>query len=105
MISVYIFCFLILIGTILLLVSIRNMYKQQSERLDEEISNMQAYQNPNNYDTAKEKLELERDRTFDNIEEILEHIFNDHIITGAEEEDFTNHFCGIFNEVNLLVIR
>ena len=98
MISVYIIGFFILIGTIILLVSIRNMYKQQSARLDEEISNMQAYQNPNSYDTARERLELERNRTFDDIEEILECSFNDHIITGAEEEDFTNHFCVIFNE-------
>lgn len=74
------------------------MFKQQSERLDEEISNMQAYHNPNSYDMAKEKLELERNRTFDDIEEILEHTFNDHIITGTEEEDFANHFRDIFNE-------
>lgn len=74
------------------------MFKQQSERLDEEISNMQAYHNPNSYDMAKEKLELECNRTFDDIKEILEHTFNDHIITGTEEEDFANHFRDIFNE-------
>lgn len=59
---------------------------------------MQAHQNPNCYDTARQGQELERDKTFDDIEEILEHIFNDHIITGAEEEDFINHFRDIFNE-------
>lgn len=75
------------------------MYKKQSERLDDEISNMPAYQNPNSYDTAKERLELERNKSFDDLEEILEHSFIDHIITGTEEEAFVNHFCDIFNEV------
>ena len=78
--------------------SVRNLYKRQSERLDEEISNMQAYHNPNSYDEAKERLEIERDRAFDDLVEILEHTFNGHIITGTEEEDFTNHFRDIFNE-------
>ena len=90
--------FFILIGIIILLMSIRKKYKQQLERQDEEISNMPAYQNPNSYDTARERLELERNRTFDDIEEILEHSFEDHIITGTEEEAFTNCFCDIFNE-------
>lgn len=85
-------------GTIAFFIFIKNMYAQQSERLDEEISNMQAYHNPNSYDTAKEKLELERNRTFDDIEEILEHTFNDHIITRTEEENFANHYRDIFNE-------
>lgn len=96
--STYILGLLILIGTILLIVSVRNLYKRQSERLDEEISNMQAYHNPNSYDEAKERLEIERDRAFDDLVEILEHTFNGHIITGTEEEDFTNHFRDIFNE-------
>jgi len=74
------------------------MYNQQSERLDEEISSMSSYQNPNCYDEAKARLEQERGRTFEDIEEILEHAFNGQIITGLEEENFTNHFRDIFNE-------
>jgi DNA helicase-4 len=59
---------------------------------------MQAYQNPNSYDTAKERLEIERNKSFDDLEDILEHGFIDHIITGTEEEAFVNHFSDIFNE-------
>lgn len=78
--------------------SMRKMYDQQSEWLDVEISNMPAYHNPNSYDMAKGRLEQERNQTFDDIEEILKHSFKDHIIAGAEEEDFTNHFRDIFND-------
>lgn len=98
MIIIFLFGLLILLGTIVLLVSLRNMYNQQSERLDEEISSMSSYQNPNCYDEAKARLEQERGRTFEDIEEILEHAFNGQIITGLEEENFTNHFRDIFNE-------
>ena len=95
---IYISGLLILIGIIIYLVSMRNVYKKQSERLEAEISNMQAYQNPNSYDTAKERLEIERNKSFDDLEDILEHGFIDHIITGTEEEAFVNHFSDIFNE-------
>lgn len=98
MVLVYISGIVILIGIIILLVSMRNMYKKQSERLDVELSNLPGFQNPNSYDTAKERLELERNKTFDDLEEILEHSFIDHIITGTEEEAFVNQFSDIYNE-------
>ena len=98
-------CFIIIvciIAAIIFFMSMRNIYEHKSERLDEEISAMSAYQNQNSYDTAKEILEQERNRTFDDLEEVLEHSFQDHIITGTEEKDFTNRFRDIFNETYLL---
>lgn len=85
-----------IIAAIIFFMFMKNMYKKKSERLDDEISAMSAYQSQNSYDTASEKQE--RDRTFDDLEEILEYSFQDHIITGTEEKGFINHFCDIFNE-------
>ena len=59
---------------------------------------MSAYHNPNSYETAKERLDLEQNRSFDNLEEILEYSFEDHIISETEKEDFTNQFSDIFLE-------
>lgn len=81
----------------------RKCYKQKLERQDEEISNMQVYHNPNSYETAREKLKLERDRTFDDLDEILEYSFKDHIITGSELEAFVNSFSDVFTETYSLV--
>lgn len=77
---------------------LRNRYVRLSEKLDIDISNMSAYHNPYSYETAKERLELEKNRSFDNLEAILEHSFEDHIISETEKEDFTNQFGDIFHE-------
>ena len=98
MFFIYIIIITCIIAAIIFFMSMRKMYDQQSEWLDVEISNMPAYHNPNSYDMAKGRLEQERNQTFDDIEEILKHSFKDHIIAGAEEEDFTNHFRDIFND-------
>lgn len=59
---------------------------------------MPAYENPNSYDMQRERLEQERNRTFDDLEETLEHSFKDHIITGTEEKVFVSHYHNIFNQ-------
>lgn len=98
MIIIYIFGLLILIGIIILWMSMRKMYEHKSERLDETISAMPAYQHSNSYHVTGEILKQESNKTFDNLEDILEHSFDDHIITGSEEEGFRNQFRYIFNE-------
>lgn len=59
---------------------------------------MPAYQDPNIYEMAREKSEQNCNRIFGDLEKILEHSFQDHIITGTEKEKFANHFHGIFNK-------
>ena len=94
----YFIIFIICIIAVALFFYLRNRYDQQSAKLDIEISNIPAYHNPNSYETAKERLELEQNRSFDNLEAILEHSFKDHIISETEKEDFTNQYGDIFNE-------
>lgn len=98
MFTYYIILFLLIIAAVIFFIFMRNMYKQECERLDGEIMNMPVYQNPNSYDLAKERVEQERNKTFDNLEEILEKSFYDHIITGTEEDLFIKQFYPIFNE-------
>lgn len=94
----YFIIFIICIIAVALFFYLRNRYDQQSAKLDIEISNIPAYHNPNSYETAKERLELEQNRSFDNLVAILEHSFKDHIISETEKEDFTNQYGDIFNE-------
>lgn len=95
--SVYIIiaCF---IAFIIFFVYMRNVYKHKSERLNTFISNIPAYQSPNNHSKTNEHLKKEQNKTFDNLIEILEYSFKEQIITGTEEELFTNHFSDIFDE-------
>lgn len=95
---IFIFSLISVIAIIVFVMAMRNIYEKQSENLNSEIANMQPYHDMSSYDVSKQRLELERNRAFDDLEEILEHSFRDHIITGTEEENFTNHFRDIFNE-------
>ncbi len=102
MVIIYIIGLFIFIGIIALLVSERIKYKHKSERLDEEISALLTYQNPNDYGKVREISEHNQNRTFENLEEVLENSFKDHIITGTEEDAFKKHFDDTFNETNSL---
>lgn len=102
---------LIIIIAIILFLSMRNVYEKESERLDEEISNMPIYQKSENYDTTKEnkpnsydvaKEKFGKEKSFDDIEEVLKYSFIDHIISGTEEESFAKHFSPIYNEAYYL---
>lgn len=102
MVIIYIIGLFIFIGIIALLVSERIKYKHKSERLEEEISALLTYQNPNDYGKVREISEHNQNRTFENLEEVLENSFKDHIITGTEEDAFKKHFDDTFNETNSL---
>lgn len=94
----YIIFFICIIAFIILFMSMRSIYKQKSERLDIELSNMPSYLDSSSDDTSSARLNQDNNSTFDDIEEILELSFNDHIITGTEEKAFISHFREIFSE-------
>lgn len=87
-----------MIAVIIFFISMRNMYKQQLERLDVELSNIPAYKSTNDYDLAIEGLEPESNKTFDDMKETIEYCFKDHIITGTEQEGLINHFRDIYDK-------
>ncbi|MBR5038713.1 MAG: UvrD-helicase domain-containing protein [Prevotella sp.] len=94
----YIIFIICIIVAIILFLSLRSMYKHKSDRMEKELSNMPSYQVSSSFDMARVRLNQDKNRVFDDIEEILEHSFNDHIISGTEEEVFISHFRDIFSE-------
>ena len=78
--------------------SMRKKYSKKSEELEEEVSNLAVYQSPYSYDNARERLIKEQERTYDDLELLIDNSFDDHIISAKEIEDITNHFSGIFKK-------
>lgn len=91
---------------------LRHMYKDKSEKLDEEIQKISAYvpdysnvnsqPQQNSYDRARERLEQECNRPFDDLADVLEHRFKNHIIAGTEKEAFVEQYRELFKEAYTL---
>ena len=94
----YIIFIAFLIIAIIVYMVMRKKYENKVIQLDEQISNMPACQNSENKDIERENLVEEWNKTFDDLEEIIEHDFAAHFISGKESEAFANQYKEIFDE-------
>ena len=94
----YILGLLVILAAINLIAAIRHKYIKKAKAIDEDIANLYESKSTDSFSQAHERLEQERDRAFIDIETILEHSFNDHVISGTEEKQFTNQFQDVFSE-------
>lgn len=95
----------ILAVALVLFFMLRAIYKRKSERQDLKISNMPAFQMSDGYDSAKARVIQEADRTFDDLEEILEYTFKGQIIKGIEEKRVLSQYRRLFKETYSLCQR
>ena len=86
----------IIIIAICTIIIIRNQLKKKSKRLDDEISLLYYGEAKNSYDKTKESHLNEK--SYADIEDLIDHNFVDHIITATEKEAFTARFQDCFNE-------
>ena len=94
----YILGLLVILAAINLIAAIRHKYIKKAKAIDENIANLYESKSTDSFSQAHERLEQERDRAFIDIETILEHSFNDRVISGTEEKQFTNQFQDVFSE-------
>lgn len=88
---------LLIVSSILILV-MRNRLKKELATFDDEISHALICPTNNSYELSKSKAISESSQRFDDIETALAGMYDNTYISGADEEQFTNHFSNVFNE-------
>ena len=88
-------CLLFLLAVLL---AMRNRLKNRQRSFDDEIIEAYTSSAPTAYAQAKDRLSQQNQEPFEDFETILAYNFDDHIISGTEEERFTDSFRALFNE-------
>ena len=77
----------------------RKISVNKIKRLNERVSNL-TFPDGSNYDEEKAIIQEKNQTPFCDLEELLEHSYPNHYITGTEEKAFANHFNDIYNEAH-----
>lgn len=88
---------ILFVGAIIFL-TMRKRLKKESEGFDDEIAQTLTLPVRSSNDMARDSASQVNARQFDDIEGVLEGLFNDCYVSGSDEESFIDRFADVFNE-------